>query len=220
MSWVATAIIGSAVVGAYGAKKAGEAQVESGKGAIDEQRRQYDQTRTDYAPFRETGVNALADIEKLRGGDYSNFMASPDYQFRLSEGAKAIDRSGRPLSGAAVKEGIGYASNLASGEFGNYYNRLASQAGMGQTATGSTAAAGAGAAGNIGNAMIGQGAARASAYGGMNQAVQGGASNMMLSQYLNKPTGYQPTLGYGGYKNPSGYGSNYLNQGSASGFAG
>jgi outer membrane murein-binding lipoprotein Lpp len=131
--------------------------------------------------------------------DMGVFFNSPDYAFNLAEGQKAIDRSlvsrGRGLSGAGVRAGVRYASGLASGEFGNFYNRLASQAGLGQAATGSTAAAGANASTNIGNAYMQNGQNRASAYTmgaqGVNNAVQGGISNYMLMRYLNPsaPTG-------------------------------
>jgi len=124
--------------------------------------------------------------------DMSVFFESPDYQFNLAEGQKAIDRSavarGGLLSGAAVKEGQRYASGLASREFGSFYDRLASQAGLGQTGAAASAAAGANAAGNIGAAYMNTGNARASAYltagQGINNAVQGGIQNYLLSRYL------------------------------------
>jgi hypothetical protein len=127
--------------------------------------------------------------------DMSVFFESPDYQFNLGEGQKAIDRSavarGGLLSGSAVKEGQRYASGLASREFASFYDRLASQAGLGQTGIGASAAAGANAAGNIGAAYMNSGNARASAYmqgaEGINNAVQGGISNYMLNRYLMQP---------------------------------
>jgi hypothetical protein len=58
----------------------------------------------------------------------SRFFTSPDYQFRQAEGQSAIDRGaaarGGALSGNAIRGGVEYASNLASGEYGNYVNRL------------------------------------------------------------------------------------------------
>jgi hypothetical protein len=127
--------------------------------------------------------------------DMSVFFESPDYQFNLAEGQKAIDRSlaarGRSLSGAGVREGIRYASGMASNEFGNFYNRLANLAGIGQTATNSTATAGMNAANNIAQNHLYAGNARANGYmqtgQAVNNAVQGGIQNYMLYQYLNKP---------------------------------
>jgi hypothetical protein len=49
----------------------------------------------------------------------SDFVASPDYQFRKDEGQKAIDRAGSArgnfYSGGALKEAAYFGSNLASG---------------------------------------------------------------------------------------------------------
>lgn len=129
------------------------------------------------------------------GPDMSVFFESPDYQFNLTEGQKAIDRSlaarGRTLSGAGVREGVRYASGMASNEYGNFYNRLANLAGLGQSATQSTAAAGANAANNISQNHLFAANARANGYmqagQAANNAVQGGIQNYMLYQYLNKP---------------------------------
>lgn len=128
--------------------------------------------------------------------DYTNFFNSPDYEFRRSEGQKAIDRSmaarGRGLSGGAVKAGIDYASNLAAGEFGNYFNRQAALAGIGQTAVNTGGMLGANAANNIGANMMAAGNARGNAAlnsaNSLNNAIQGGISNYMLMDYL-RPQG-------------------------------
>lgn len=211
MSWVAAAVVGGAVIGGVAsnmaAGKSASASQRATNATIGEQARQYDQTREDFAPARNLGNAAISDINRLYGrstnedgtvtsGGAPNmgvFFQSPDYQFNLQQGQQAIDRSlasrGRALSGAGVKAGARYASGLASSEYGNFYNRLASQAGLGQAATGSTAAAGANAANNIGAAYMQNGANRASAYTmgaqGVNNAVQGGISNYMLMRYLN-----------------------------------
>lgn len=125
--------------------------------------------------------------------DMSVFFNSPDYAFNLAEGQKAIDRSlvsrGRGLSGSGVRAGVRYAQGLASTEFGNFYNRLASQAGLGQAATGSTAAAGANAANTISGAYMQNGANQAqiaqNTYSGINNSVQGGIQNYLLQRYLS-----------------------------------
>jgi len=124
--------------------------------------------------------------------DMSVFFASPDYQFRLNEGQKAIDRSaaarGGLLSGGAQREGIRYSSNLASGEYGAFVDRLMQQAGLGSTGIGASAAAGANTASNVGNAAIYGGNAKGSAYmqgaSAINNSVQGGISNLLLARYL------------------------------------
>lgn len=64
----------------------------------------------------------------------SDFIASPDYQFRLDEGNKAIDRAGAArgnfYSGGALKEASRFAGDLASGEFNNARNNYVQDYGI------------------------------------------------------------------------------------------
>lgn len=128
------------------------------------------------------------------GPDMSAFFESPDYQFRLGETQKALDRigaaRGRYDSGVARKEGARYASNLASGEYASFYDRLAQQAGLGVTGIGASANAGANTAGLVTNANLVSGNARANSYLNTGAAIGSGvdniASNYLLSQYLKQ----------------------------------
>ena len=89
------------------------------------------------------------------GGSLSPFFASPDYQFRQNEQMRALTARNASLgiqdSGAAQKAAIQYSGNLASGEFNNYANRLASLAGVGQTAANQSAQLGQNFANNFAN---------------------------------------------------------------------
>lgn len=64
----------------------------------------------------------------------SDFVASPDYQFRLDEGNKAIDRAGSArgnfYSGGALKEAAKFGSDLASGEYNNARNNYVQDYGI------------------------------------------------------------------------------------------
>lgn len=196
MSGVASAIVGGAVVGAaattMAANKSAKASKSATNATIAEQQRQYDQTRADTANLRALSDQSVANLSRLQSGDMSGFYASPDYQFNLTQGQQAIDRSavarGGLLSGAAVKAGERYASGLASQQFGSYVDRLLQSAGLGNTGIGMTSSAGQNAANNIGNAYMTGAANRANAYGmqaaGINNAVQGAASNFLLMKYL------------------------------------
>lgn len=86
--------------------------------------------------------------------DYSAFYQSPGYQFRFDEGQRAIERSaaarGGLMSGGMGRELTRYGQGFASGEFNQYANRLASLAGIGQTAVGQSGQLGSAAAGQIG----------------------------------------------------------------------
>jgi hypothetical protein len=106
--------------------------------------------------------------ELLKSFSMADYEADPGYQFRISEGQKAIDRSaaarGGALSGGTIRAGERYASDLASQEYGNAYNRfnndqankynrLAALSGVGQTAGGALTAAGQSFANNSGNIL-------------------------------------------------------------------
>lgn len=83
------------------------------------------------------------------------FFQSPDYQFRLNEQNRNLTARNAALgiqdSGAAQKAALQYSGQLASGEFNNYANRLASLAGVGQTAANTSAQLGQNFANNFGN---------------------------------------------------------------------
>ena len=117
--------------------------------------------------------------------DYSAFFKSPGYQFRLDEGIRASDRSaaarGMLMSGGHMRELQRYGQGLASSEFGNYANRLAAIAGIGQSATFGSGQLGGQIAGqvgqsaaNIGQSIMAGGTAQASGIiGGANAFSQG-----------------------------------------------
>lgn len=202
-----TAILGSAVLGgamqSSAARSAARTQAAAQDQAIDEQRRQYDQTREDFAPWRAAGANALqrlaGDIDRMPTAD--EVMAQPGYQFGLMEGQRALDRrqaaAGGRISGAAMRRGARYATDYAASGYNAEYqrrqdrlNRLAALAGIGQTATGASAAAGANAAGNIGG-MLMQGGANAGAARLAQGSIWGNALTDVAAQYgrMRQPVG-------------------------------
>jgi len=178
--WAAGAIVGSAVIGGVlqsnAAGDAADAQREGTAASVGEQRRQFDLTREDYKPFRESGVRALGQLETDINAPVTSadVMADPGYQFGLKQGQLGLDRkaaaSGGRVSGAALKSAAEYATNYASTGYGAAYqrrqdrlNRLASLAGLGQTATGGSAAAGQSSANAISGALSSQGDATGAA---------------------------------------------------------
>jgi hypothetical protein len=228
--WVAGAIAVSSVVGAKTAKSAAQTQAGAADRASDLQREMFEQTRTDQAPYREAGYNALANLQRTAGnvpgafkfgaGDY---QADPGYAFRLAEGQKALDRQaaarGGLISGGALKAAQRYGQEMGSQEFGNAYNRAltsygtdvarenqlynrqAALAGIGQTSTNLVGQAGQNYATSAGNLMTGGAAAQAAGQVGAANALTGG-----LGTYLNYSQGTALTNALrGGY----GSGSNY-----------
>lgn len=114
-----------------------------------------------------TGVSATP-VPMDGNPNQQPFFASPDYQYRMNESMRALTARNSALgiqdSGAAQRSALLQAGNLASGEFNNYANRLASLAGVGQTAAQNTAALGSQMAGNIGNALTNNATNLASSY--------------------------------------------------------
>lgn len=149
----------------------------------------------------------------LSGGRFDT--NNPAYQFQLKQGQQALDRSaaarGMGYSGAQMKAaqqfGQGLASQeydkqyaRASGEFGDYYNRLAGLSQGGQQAAGSMVQAGGQYAnnasntfGNLANAqssILGQQAnARASGYAASANAFNQGLGNMIDIYGISKKYG-------------------------------
>jgi hypothetical protein len=245
------AILGSAAIGAgtsilgnrsnnQALNQANNATNNAANAATAEQRRQYDQSRADNAPWLAKGQSALTELANLYGlstgnganrstydflranpqaqsaidagyfggpgnlnsaanfyqnqygyasnpsatstataggasgtpatgsGNMASFFASPDYQFRQNEQARALTARNAALgiqdSGAAQRSALEYSGNLASGEFNNYANRLASLAGVGQTAAGQNQALGTNYANAVGNIAQNQGQNLASSY--------------------------------------------------------
>jgi hypothetical protein len=128
---------------ANAANQAAQLQADAAQRQLDFQREMFQTQREMQEPWRAAGVNALNRIE-MREDDVPgpfrattampgaftgqvNMMADPGYQFRLSEGLKALDRQaaarGGLISGGALKAAGRYGQDYASGEYQNAYNR-------------------------------------------------------------------------------------------------
>lgn len=153
------------------------------------------------------GMSAGGSPTSLSAPDYSAFFKSPDYQFRKDQGMEGIGNafsaSGGAKSGNALKALAEFNSNLAGGEFGNYFNRQAAIAGIGQTSSNTSASAGISTGAQVGNALQSAGDARASGVSGQYNALGAGISDLALGAgYWNanrkNPLGAQANnWGYG-----------------------
>ena len=182
-----TAILGGAALGAFGSKKAGDAAKSASNAATAEQRRQFNLMREDYAPFRETGLQANNRLwELLQDPNYVQNIAKP--------GINAIDSSAaaRGLYGSTghLSDIANHVSNNAQGE---YLNRLASLAGYGQSATNSMSQMGQGYANNIAQGIQNAGNARASSYLGMGNALANMGNQYMMGRGMGMFGGGSPT---------------------------
>lgn len=184
-------MVGGSVIGGLlgkgGAKKAAKAQAKADALAIAEQRRQFDLARSDLAPWREQGVNALGRLGRASTGDMTDFTAAPDYEFRRTEGQRGLGNSfaarGGAFSGNAMRALDEFNQNLASGEYGNWWNRQAGLAGVGQSATNAGIAAGANSADNISNIITAGGDSRASGIINGRNALAGGINDAIYGYY-------------------------------------
>lgn len=183
--------------------------------AADIQNQMFERQIALQEPWRQAGQTALNQLIPLASG-YTPFTANqmyqdPGYQFRLSEGMKAIERSaaarGLLQSGGTLKGIQRYGQEFAANEYGNAFNRylrerearlnpLQSLAGVGQTSA-QTMAGAAGATGanlaNIGlmgganqaGAALQMGNIRASQYGGYGSALGQALQYPGVQNYLS-----------------------------------
>lgn len=206
MSSVASAVIGTVVStagGMYAANEAADAQKSASEDATNAQLKMYKQSRKDNAPWRNAGANALKKLQKKVYAGPGNYKKSPGYEFRLSEGNRAIERSaaarGGLLSGRAAKAIDRFSQNYATQDYDNfltrYYQSLTpfqSLAGVGQTAAQQDASN----AMVTGNALAQNytNAGQATASGYINQAnaltggINSGINNYLTWKYVNGNT--------------------------------
>lgn len=175
--WVAGAAVvgavGGALISSDGARSASNTQADATNAGISENRRQYDQTRADYAPYLATGTRALGQLETDINAPTTaaDVMSDPGYQFGLDQGRRAIDQkiaaSGGRVSGASIKAAARFGTDYGATGYGAAYqrkqdrlNRLAALAGIGQTASAGSAAAGSNSTNAITSLLTSQGDAR------------------------------------------------------------
>jgi len=222
MPWVAAAIGGSALLGAYSANRAAgeqsdaatraaETQAAASKYAADLQQQQYRENVERQQPFYQAGVNALPELvsaSRYTPFSMEQFQADPGYGFRLSEGQKALERSaaarGGLISGGALKAATRFGQDMGSQEYTNAFNRyqaerqarlgpLQALTGMGGTTASNLGSAGQTMASNVGN--YGMAGANATGEGYM------GSANARASGYMG--TSNALTSGLGSYLNYS-----------------
>lgn len=211
---VAAAVIGSAVVGGVvasnSANKAAKAQTSAANQANDTQLAMYSQSREDNKPFYDAGVTAMNKLAGMKDFTGADLQSEPGYQFGLTEGMKGVTNSaaarGGLLSGAALKAASQYNNDYASTKFNDAFNRdatnknrLASIAGIGQTASNVNTSSGLNTASGVAQNQLGAGNARASGYVANGNALTnslGQATNWYTqNQLINGRTGSGVTEG-------------------------
>jgi len=115
-------------------KAAASESAASARYATNLQKAMFDKQIELQQPWQQAGVNALT---KMQGGEFAlpesfkydpnSMYQDPGYEFRMSEGMNALNRSmaakGLGVSGSNVKGALRYGQNLGSQEFGAAYGR-------------------------------------------------------------------------------------------------
>lgn len=209
MSWVATAIAGSAVVGAVGSNLAAGTQAAGQQQAANTQLQMFNTINQQEQPFIQGGYSSLNQLLSLTGpgGQLSrNFTPQdflnnldPGYQFQLQTGAQALRNADTPgvgaLSGPALKDLMSFNQGMAATGYQNAFNRFQTQnnaifsrlsniAGLGQAAASQVGASGTTLGTGIAGAQAGAAGSQAGGIVGATNAVGGSAIPLayLLSQ--------------------------------------
>ena len=189
---VAVAIVGSAAIGAGASiaagNKAASAQKRAAQQSADIQRQQYEQTRADLAPYRDTGATALGrygDLLGMRGPDayqaaLQGYTQSPFLARMVQDTVGSVEASraarGGLFSGATAQEIGDRTGQLYLGDFNNYLSRLGGMVDTGAGAATQTGQFGANAASGQANAYQAAGNARAQGYINMGNSINNALS--------------------------------------------
>ena len=183
MGFTTALAIGGAALGIYSSKKAADAEEDAAQAASSQERAMFQQTREDFAPFREAGVSALERYRQTAiEGDPSAFFQSPGYQFGLGEGQKAIERAaaarGQYFTPKTVSALGRYQQDYATKEYQNYLTNLRGIIDVGSGVTSNLANLRSQSAGRLGGYAGDIGTAQAGGYLGAGEAISGGLENL------------------------------------------
>lgn len=221
MTWIAAALVTSAVAGGIGssiqaraARSAASRQAEATQYAADQQRQIFDILNEQQAPYRQAGYGALSRIQELLPGLTSpisrqEILGLPGYQFAMEQGTGAarqmfnVAGGGSNVDRAAQKFAVDYTLGTAMPQVlaqrQNIYNTLAGIAGIGQVAQGQSSQLGQNFAGNIGQLAIGGATALGAGQMGAANAYSQGLGNIgntaLMYSLLNRPAPTVPPPG-------------------------
>jgi outer membrane murein-binding lipoprotein Lpp len=212
------AIAGAAVVGAGASIIGGRSQAKAVKDASKAQtkaQKQALEAQMELArPYVEAGKNAMTQYQNLapyQSFSMDQFQADPGYQFRMSEGLKALERSasarGLLQSGGTLKDITRFGQDAASQEYQNAFQRYLTEretrmdpyrylTGIGQ-------AAAAGQAANVGEGMTALGNIQSAGIMGQSNAFTNtlGDISSLATGAANAYGQYQAGLPYQNYLN-------------------
>ena len=225
---------GGAIVGGAmqnrAAGRAADAQRDAANAGIAEQRAAREQNQQNIQPYLDFGqTHGLGGLARLLA-DPNSIQDSAAYRWNFGQQMQGLDRSaasrGNLFSGGHHADVMSHASGLASQEYGNQWNRLASLATMGQNAAVGAGSMNQTSANAISNLQAGIGQAQAG--GAINSANAWGNTLASLAgvagQYMGaRQSAYQqPQGGFGAFTPSfnSGTSSNSLITGNYAGLNG
>ena len=221
--------IAGGLISGNAAKSAADTQAAAANRAADMTQANFQQTRTDLAPYRDAGsatlktlTDRLPDLTTAFNPTGAALEATPGYKFTRDQGLQAVQNAasakGLGVSGAALKAAATYATGLADNTYStqfnidqanktNAFNKLMGLVGAGQSSAAQTGAFGQQATQNAGNFLTsGANAIAAGTVGAANAAagslngLGNSANNFALLNRL------LPSGGSSGSSLPSGYG--------------
>ncbi len=171
----AAATIGGAMISSNAASKAAAAQAQAQQQALAFQKQVYADTQQNQQPYMNVGKAASGTLSDIYGfgtggpgspNALENFVNTPDYQFTLGQGMRALDMSAASNhllnSGGMVRAAQDYGQGLAATQFGNVIQRLMAMMNLGSSAAGSAGNAGVAMGQQVGNSFNSLGQAQAS----------------------------------------------------------
>lgn len=218
------AMIGSSLIGAGASSGAASAQENAANQANATQMQMFNTAQQNLAPYIGAGnaaTSRLADLLGTSGNTgapgYGSLTTpfnaqtfaqnlNPAYSWQLLQGNRALQNSQAAqdgvLSGAALKDLIGYNQDMASTAYqnafnnyqtqqGNTYQRLLGLSGLGQASAAGNATNAINTGNNLGANIVGAGNAAAAGMVGQANAINNGVNNgmgyYMFNQMLNNP---------------------------------
>ena len=125
-----TDVIGDAL-GTNKAREAAERQAEMARMAAQLQQDQANKLWEDTEGLRSLRDTSLGGLNRMTGGDRSDFYKSPEYRQVANESVGTLDsKLNSRMGGNRLSALRGKAAEPALGEYGNYYNRIAQTAGI------------------------------------------------------------------------------------------
>jgi hypothetical protein len=192
--------IAGGVIAGNAKKKASKLELQGIMAGVDEERRQFDTTRADFAPILQAGTAALGqqgDILGLNGDPAQSaameaLRASPFFQSIFRTGEEAVLQNASAtggIRGGNVQRGLAdFGADAFMQTIREKLAQLGGISGMGADATGALGGLGGAASANIAN-LLGQGGrSRAAGILGSSNALSGGINSALkeLGPYLEK----------------------------------